>query len=85
MCCFKCLVGCLDRPKKNKSQKHQTSSNGNAGGAPPYPGKQDFVDKAVSGFVGNKVKPETVEKMTDGARGMFEKRTGHKVPGFISN
>lgn len=44
--CFKCLVGCLDRPKKNKKVKQ--SGHGGNGNVPAGSHKQDPVDKGRS-------------------------------------
>ncbi|KAA6409054.1 MAG: hypothetical protein FRX48_07398 [Lasallia pustulata] len=64
----------------------------NQGGA-ANTGKEDYADKgldfAEKKFGGGKINPEqqrgTNEKITDGARGMFEKTTGKKVPEKFSN
>ncbi|KAI4124031.1 MAG: hypothetical protein LQ347_005898 [Umbilicaria vellea] len=56
-------------------------------------GKEDYADKgldfAEKKFGGGKINPEQKrgmnEKVTDGARGMFEKATGKKVSDKISN
>ncbi|KAM7205122.1 hypothetical protein V8F20_003259 [Naviculisporaceae sp. PSN 640] len=79
MGCFSCFSS--SKPNNGHKNGKYNTLGGGGGGAH----KQDPVDKAVSGMLGNRIKPETVEKITDGARGMFEKKTGHKVPGFISN
>ncbi|TID14325.1 hypothetical protein E2P81_ATG09204 [Venturia nashicola] len=50
--------------------------------------KQDYVDKALGmgeKKFGVKNDPSVNEKITDGARGMFEKATGKKVPDKVSN
>jgi len=56
-------------------------------------GQEDYVDKGVDAaekkFGGGKIDPQkergTNEKVTDKARGMFEKATGKNVPDKISN
>ncbi|ERS98792.1 uncharacterized protein SPSK_04686 [Sporothrix schenckii 1099-18] len=63
-------------------------AGGAAGGAGGAAGKQDYGDKAfnfVSKKTGHQVNPETSEKITDGARGAFEKVTGKKVDPKYSN
>ncbi|KAL6721042.1 hypothetical protein ACLMJK_000142 [Lecanora helva] len=55
--------------------------------------KEDYADKGLDAiekkFGGGKVDPEKQrgmnEKITDGARGMFEKATGKHVPEKFSN
>ena len=46
MCCGKCLVGFLDRPKKDKKAKH--GGHGGNGKASSGSHKQDPVDKGRS-------------------------------------
>ncbi|KAK1767431.1 hypothetical protein QBC33DRAFT_558911 [Phialemonium atrogriseum] len=58
---------------------------GQAGGAA---GNQDYGDKAFDMLAkksGHNVNRNTGEKITDGARGLFEKATGKKVNPKISN
>ncbi|ROV96094.1 hypothetical protein VSDG_05055 [Cytospora chrysosperma] len=65
------------------STTQNTTNTGNASG-----GKEDYVDKAFDMGAkksGRTVPRDTAEKITDGARGMFEKVTGKKVSDKISN
>merc|ERR1712225_141206 len=61
-------------------------AQGQAGGSAA--GGQDYCDKAF-GFISKKagynVDPNTGEKITDGARGLYEKQTGKKVNPKWSN
>lgn len=51
-------------------------------------GAEDYADKGLD-FIeqktGHSLGRDTNEKITDGARGMFEKLTGKKVPEKFSN
>ncbi|KAL6853105.1 hypothetical protein ACO1O0_007658 [Amphichorda felina] len=50
--------------------------------------KEDYVDKAwdtISKKAGHDFDRETDEKITDAARGAFEKFSGKKVPDKVSN
>jgi len=61
------------------------ASNTNAGAAGQ---KEDYVDKALDAGekkFGMKSDRNMNEKITDGARGLFEKATGKKVPDKVSN
>ncbi|KAL2039499.1 hypothetical protein N7G274_007771 [Stereocaulon virgatum] len=66
-----------------------TNTQGNAGGA----GQEDYLDKGVDAlenkFGQGKIDPAKSrgmnEKITDQARGMFEKATGKHVPEKFSN
>ncbi|KAJ0117538.1 hypothetical protein N8I77_006891 [Diaporthe amygdali] len=66
---------------------NKTSQQPAAGGAPAGQ-KDDYVDKAFAMGAkksGHNVDKNTAEKITDGARGLFEKATGKKVDPKISN
>jgi len=61
---------------------------GGAVGAGGSSGQQDYGDKALDFLEqksGHKLGAGTNEKITDGARGMYEKATGQKVNPKISN
>ncbi|KXH26518.1 hypothetical protein CSAL01_09286 [Colletotrichum salicis] len=63
------------------------SSTSNTAAAPGQQ-KQDPLDKAFdmgSKKAGHDLPPSTDEKITDGARGIYEKVTGSKVNPKISN
>ncbi|KAJ5793416.1 hypothetical protein N7457_000015 [Penicillium paradoxum] len=70
--------------------KGSSSGTGSSSGSQ---GQEDYVDKALDSvekkFGGGKIDPvkmrSTNEKITDTARGQFEKATGKKVPEKISN
>ncbi|KAK4942479.1 hypothetical protein LTR10_017775 [Elasticomyces elasticus] len=59
----------------------------------PAAGQEDYLDKGVDAaekkFGGGKIDPakqrSTNEKITDKARGMFEKATGKDIPDKVSN
>ena len=74
-----------DLLNKNKASSSSTTP---ADPNKPAEQKQDYGDKAfdfVAKKSGHKVDPKTGEKITDGARGLFEKFTGKKVDPKISN
>ncbi|KAJ6533517.1 hypothetical protein B0H19DRAFT_1186124 [Mycena capillaripes] len=51
-------------------------------------GQDDYVDKGLAAFERKQGMPDnraTNEKITDGARNLFEKATGRDVPSKISN
>ncbi|KAI9825379.1 MAG: hypothetical protein M1819_000545 [Sarea resinae] len=51
-------------------------------------GQEDYVDKGVDAFEKKEGLPDnrqTNEKVTDKARGLFEKATGKDVPSKLSN
>ncbi|KAJ9145438.1 hypothetical protein NKR23_g5291 [Pleurostoma richardsiae] len=51
-------------------------------------GQEDYLDKAFdmgAKKTGHNIDRNTSEKITDGARGLFEKATGKKVSEKISN
>jgi len=68
---------------------NQGNTTGNTGAAP----KEDYLDKGLDAvekkFGQGKVNPEQSrgmnEKITDGARNMFEKATGKDIPDKYSN
>ncbi|KAG9241434.1 hypothetical protein BJ878DRAFT_520761 [Calycina marina] len=83
----------------NKAKEQLSNSSGSTGttgntaaptgGATAPAGQtQDYGDKAfdfVSKKSGHDFAPGTDEKITDGARGMYEKATGNKVDPKYSN
>ncbi|KAK1985758.1 hypothetical protein LZ30DRAFT_707655 [Colletotrichum cereale] len=74
----------MDQLKNLASGSKGTSNTTGAAGGQ----KQDFGDKAfdaVSKKAGHDFNPSTDEKITDGARGLYEKVTGSKVNPKISN
>ncbi|POS73015.1 hypothetical protein DHEL01_v208589 [Diaporthe helianthi] len=59
-----------------------------AGGSAPAGQKDDYVDKAFAFGAkksGHNVDHNTAEKITDGARSLYEKATGKKIDPKISN
>ncbi|KAK0106167.1 hypothetical protein ONS96_003814 [Cadophora gregata f. sp. sojae] len=63
-------------------------AQGQAGGSGAAAGGQDYGDKAFDFLAkksGYKVDPATGEKITDGARGLYEKQTGKKLDPKWSN
>ncbi|CAK7563361.1 MAG: hypothetical protein SEPTF4163_001228 [Sporothrix epigloea] len=70
------------------ASQNQQAAGGVAGNAAPGAQKEDYGDKAfdfVSKKSGHQVDRNTSEKITDGARGAFEKLTGKKVDPKYSN
>jgi hypothetical protein len=70
--------------------KNAVSGSGDkkAEGSKPAGDGQDYGDKAfdfVSKKAGKDFDPKTDEKITDGARGLYEKATGSKVDSKYSN
>ncbi|GFG26390.1 hypothetical protein IFM61606_06370 [Aspergillus udagawae] len=69
------------------------SASGTQTQGQPQGEQKDYVDRGLDSveqrFGGGKVDPakmrSTNEKITDAARGQFEKATGHKVPEKFSN
>ncbi|KAH0542116.1 hypothetical protein GP486_008666 [Trichoglossum hirsutum] len=90
-------VGGEEKKKEKKKDKaveqppqHADNPAGEGSSAPPQEKeqKEDYLDKgfgmAAKKF-GLKTDAKTNEKITDGARGFFEKASGKKVPEKISN
>ncbi|KAH7395423.1 hypothetical protein BKA64DRAFT_708816 [Cadophora sp. MPI-SDFR-AT-0126] len=87
----------LNKNKEGGNTQQQTTGGAPAGGAaPPAQGQaggsgaggQDYGDKAfdfISKKSGYNIDPSTGEKITDGARGLYEKQTGSKVDPKYSN
>ncbi|PSR81646.1 hypothetical protein BD289DRAFT_372358 [Coniella lustricola] len=72
--------------------KNSFNSTGNTGAVnqqqPAGAQKEDYLDKAFDMGAkksGHQVDRNTAEKITDGARGLFEKATGKQVNSKISN
>jgi len=83
----------LNKNKASGSTEQQASGStgasaqGQAAGGQAS-GGQDYGDKAfdfISKKTGYKVDPNTSEKITDGARGLYEKQSGKKVDPKWSN
>ncbi|KAJ6453357.1 hypothetical protein C8R45DRAFT_1039254 [Mycena sanguinolenta] len=72
--------------EKGKEMLNKSGSSG--GNTAAQPGQEDYVDKGLDaferkeGFTENRA---TNEKITDAARGAFEKVTGRDVPSKVSN
>ncbi|KAH7370213.1 hypothetical protein BKA65DRAFT_487879 [Rhexocercosporidium sp. MPI-PUGE-AT-0058] len=85
-----------DMLNKNKAGGSSSTEQTAGGAAPPAQGQtggqaaggQDYGDKAfdfISKKTGHQMDPNTSEKITDGARGLYEKQTGKKVDPKWSN
>ena len=76
-------------PTQNQQQQPAGGMGGMMGNnAGAQPQGQDYGDKAFSMAAkksGHNVNPNTAEKITDGARNLFEKATGKKVDPKFSN
>ncbi|KAL3426476.1 hypothetical protein PVAG01_03267 [Phlyctema vagabunda] len=81
----------MDFIKKAASGAGGSNTNTNtntAGTANNTAGQQDYGDKAfdfASKKSGHSMDANTSEKITDGARGLYEKATGNKVDPKYSN
>ncbi|KAF1984540.1 hypothetical protein K402DRAFT_395559 [Aulographum hederae CBS 113979] len=79
----------MDKLKNMASSMGGGSSNtGGSSSTGNNAGKEDYVDKGLDALekkTGYSQSRETNEKMTDGARDLYEKQTGSKVSDKISN
>ncbi|KAI9784293.1 MAG: hypothetical protein M1839_002354 [Geoglossum umbratile] len=85
---FKSLLKLAGGKKDKEPKEQQQQEGGESAGKPPKEDKPDYLDKGVAALgskFGIKTDAKTNEKITDGARGFFEKSTGKKVPEKISN
>ena len=72
---------------KAKGMMNKSGSSGQSANTDPNAQKQDYGDKAFAAIgkkAGIHTSAEQNEKITDGARGLYEKQTGSKVNPKVS-